>query len=111
MVAAGGYTKLHRKIPDVQMADVLNLETMTWSRAPPLHGFNHFSEQVQLEDTFLVVGGFNSFDFYQLKKKVLEFDHQRMEWKEREEQLKWPRNYHSVIQIPRELMIWNNTWL
>ena len=95
MVAAGGNYHPPPK------TDVLNLETMTWSLAPYLPGSVHSTEQVQLEDTFLVVGGFDS----NLMQSVFEFDPRTLSWMKREERLKFPRKYHSVIQIPRDLLI------
>ena len=95
MVAAGGGSTPSPK------TDLLDLETMTWSQAPPLPGAVRLPQQAQLEDTFLVVGGFEG-DFM---GSIFEFVPRTLSWKKREERLKFPRQYHSVIQIPKELLM------
>lgn len=76
---------------------ILNLETLSWKRGPGIPGSLSWAATVQLEDTFLVTGGWNRDDVMQ--DSIWQFEPEWYMWIEWPEKLAMVRMDHAAVGI------------
>ena len=95
---------------DDPRSEIFDTRTQTWSPLESVPGggniFMYFSDTVQVDDSFLVVGGYER-PVGHLKDytgRIYRFDLETLQWRLRTETLATPREGHVVISIPQGIL-------
>ena len=99
LIVAGGFTASNTGI---KSSEVFDLETLKWSYGPDLPGRLSLGATLQMNDTFVIIGGFNN-EEGENYDSFYEYDQVTNSWVERAEKLTLGRHSVSAVLIPDEI--------
>ena len=79
-------------------SEIFNLESMTWREGPESPYF-YYASSAQLENTFLIVGGY---DGTKSIDTIYEFDQINYDWILRSQKLPTPLRFSGVVVVPKD---------
>ena len=99
-----GLTRNPDRGPEVVMAgygtrDVFNLNELRWREGPELPQYLYLSSSVQLEDTFLLLGGWNGGED---TDAIYRYDNLGQDWVLEEQRLPLPLEQAGALAVPKE---------